>query len=154
MASALVKGRIDVINGISGRTSTIVNVLGLDCSAFRLSETRLYHHFRSFFYPRSDADTIVVNACCHTASSADGRLDVPHDSDPNGVVASEDTIEASSFDSAVVGFVSKSYPFAEAQLGSPDSLSSACKEASARLDSRYFVACDSYPIVALHCHWG
>ena len=153
MAGALVEGKIDAIAGTSGHTSTIVNFLGLDWSAFRLSETRLYHHFRSFLYPRSDADTIVVNACCHTASSADGRLDVPHDSDPNGVFASEDTIEASSFDSAVVGFVSKSYPFAVAQLGSPDNLTGAYREASARLDSRYFVACDSYPIVAFRCLW-
>ena len=151
MAGALVEGRIDAIAGTSGRTSTIVNILGLDWSAFHLFETRLYHHFRSFLYPRGNADTIVVDACCHTASSVDGHLDVPHDSAPNGTVASEDAIETSSFDSEVVGFVSKSYPFAEAQLGSPDSLSSAYKEASARLDSRYLVACDSYPIAAFRC---
>ena len=103
---------------------------------------------------RDKIDAItVVNIYLHTANSTDGRLNVLCDSAPNFVV-SEDTIEISSFDYLEVDFVSKSYPFVVAQLDSPNSLSDAYRETHARLNSHYFEACYSYPIVAFHHCWG
>lgn len=148
----MAEDKIDAATGISGHTLAFVNALGLDWSAFHLSETRHVLDYQSFLYPRSDADTTAVDVCFHTvnsANSADGCLDVPHDSAPNGV-ALEDAMETSSFDSGVVGFVSKSYPFVVAQLGTPGSLTNAYREAPARLDSRYFEARDDYSIAAFH----
>ena len=149
----MAEDKIDAAIGISGHTLAFVNALGLDWSAFHLSETHHVPHYQSFLYLRSDADTTAVDVCFHTvitANSADGRLDVPHDSAPNSV-ALEGAIETSSSDSGVVDFVSKSYPFVVAQLGTPGSLSDAHREAFAQLDSRCFEARDDYPIAAFHC---
>ena len=150
MSGAWVRDKIDAGARTNGRTSKFVNALGLDWSAFHLSDARHYHHFRSYLYPRNDADTTVDDACFHTTNSADGRLDVHHDSAPDGAVF-EDAMETSSFDFKEVDSVSKSYPFTVELLGSPDSLSDAYKVASAaQQDSRYFVERDNYSIAALH----